>query len=238
MKLCKKLISTVICVTLLLSLLPAVAFGARGTSVAYGVEGGNLYFDPESGTVTACDAGVTVAEIPDEIQGVAVTTIGRDAFYTCNKLTRVSMGQSVTRIEDFAFFTCAKLESVVIGSGVTDIGEYAFSGCSALKSLSLPYGLKSVGSFAFEDCMALTDITLPDSVSSVGCMAFTNTGYSREEGNWDGEVLYLGNPAGSKNNFERGLCHGGQDSHCCRLRLPWVQGTDKGHDPLYTGECL
>ena len=189
----KKLISTIICVALLLSLLPAIGLGARAATVTYAVEGGNLYFDPNSGTVTACDAGVTAAEIPDEIQGVAVTAIGMDAFYTCDRLTRVSMGKNVTCIGDFAFYLCGELESVTMGSALTQIGEYAFSGCVKLKSVEIPEGVSCIGSYAFEDCMDLVNITVPDSVTSMGSMVFTNSGYSKEESNWVEGVLYIGN---------------------------------------------
>ena len=40
------------------------------TTISYAVEGGNIYFDPETGTITDCDTSVTRADIPGEIQGV------------------------------------------------------------------------------------------------------------------------------------------------------------------------
>ena len=47
------------------------------TDVAYAVERGNIYFDKAKGTITDCDESVTKASIPAEIDGVAVTSIGR-----------------------------------------------------------------------------------------------------------------------------------------------------------------
>lgn len=76
-----------------------------GGTVAYAVEGGNIYFDPSTGAITDCDTSVTKAVIPHTIAGVRVTTIGYEAFYYCSRLTSVTIPGSVTSIEDRAFFT-------------------------------------------------------------------------------------------------------------------------------------
>ena len=51
--------------------------------IALPAEGGNIYFNKETGTITGCDKNVTEALIPKEIDGAAVTHIGYKAFYGC-----------------------------------------------------------------------------------------------------------------------------------------------------------
>ena len=59
------------------------AAAAQSGTVAYAVTGGNIYFDKETGTITDCDSSVTSADIPAEIEGVSVTSIGEEAFGHC-----------------------------------------------------------------------------------------------------------------------------------------------------------
>lgn len=61
--------------------------------------------------ITDCDAEGTI-EIPKEIKGIAVTSIGSEAFRGCSGLT-----------------------SIEIPAGVTEIGYSAFEGCSGLKDV-------------------------------------------------------------------------------------------------------
>ena len=46
------------------------AAAAQSGRVTYAVIGGNIYFDPSTGTITDCDSSVTEAIIPSSINGV------------------------------------------------------------------------------------------------------------------------------------------------------------------------
>ena len=105
------------------------------TDIAYPVEGGNLYFDKSSGAITDCDESVKSADIPSEIDGVAVTSIGDDAFSWCSSLTSVTIPSSVASIGVSAFSYCSNLTSVTIPESVTSIGAFAFLACSSLTSV-------------------------------------------------------------------------------------------------------
>ena len=70
----------------------------------------------------------------------SVTSIGNNAFLSCEGLTSVIIPNSVTSIGDEAFFGCIGLTSVTIGNGVTSIGNSAFNGCTALKELHIEDG--------------------------------------------------------------------------------------------------
>ena len=76
----------IVVLTLLLCIaLPSAAFAGssisfgREVDTPYAVEGGNIYFNEEKGTVTDCDESVTRANIPDKINGITVT--GLDCSY-------------------------------------------------------------------------------------------------------------------------------------------------------------
>jgi hypothetical protein len=124
-----------------------------------------------------------------------VTSIGRYAFYDCNKLTSVTIGNSVTNIgigafengcslisvtipnsvtsiSESAFHGCSNLTSVTIGDNVTSIGRLAFNNCNGLTSVNIPNSVTSIGDGAFERCSSLTSITIPNSVISIGEFAF------------------------------------------------------------------
>ena len=80
--------------------------------------------------VTFAPAGLTEYAIPD-----SVTTIGGEAFSSCDSLTSVTIPDSVTTIGYEAFYRCDSLTSVTIGDNVTTIGNSAFCYCSSLTSV-------------------------------------------------------------------------------------------------------
>ncbi|MBO5557301.1 leucine-rich repeat domain-containing protein [Ruminococcus sp.] len=138
----------------------------------------------------------TAVEIPSEIDGVAVTSIGdysfinciftsvvipdsitnigKEAFRGCNKLIEVTIPNSVETLGEHAFSGCVALESVVISKNLTAINYGTFYGCKKLTSITLPYGITSVGSTAFSGCTSLKNIDLPDSVTTIDSHAFYN----------------------------------------------------------------
>ena len=173
----KRVLSLFLAAVLLLSLLPAGMIQTRAKAadtVAYPVEGGNIYFDPSTGTITSCDDTVTSAVIPGTINGIPVTTIGDEAFYKCRSLTNVTIGDSVTTIGGSAFYGCTGLTSVMIPDSVTTIGDEAFSRCDSLTSVMIPDSVTTIGGCAFADCNSLTSVTIGDSVTTIGQWAFAD----------------------------------------------------------------
>jgi hypothetical protein len=92
------------------------------TYVEYAVEGGNIYFNAATGEISDADYTVTSVNIPAEIDGVAVTSIGDSAFLVCTSLTDVTIPNSVTSIGKEAFESCMSLTSVTIPDSVVSIG--------------------------------------------------------------------------------------------------------------------
>jgi len=65
-------------------------------------------------------------------------------------------GLPVTSIKELAFFDCGSLRSIIIPEGVTSIGDSAFSCCTMLNSITIPDSVTSIEDRAFCDCSSLT----------------------------------------------------------------------------------
>ena len=135
---------------------------------------GGLTYEIAEGQVAIIGPSVAkgVLIIPDEIEGLPVTSIGDQAFFQSERLTSVTIPESVTSIEYGAFSYSKSLTSVIIGKSVTSIGDAAFSQCRNLTSVNIPEGVTSIGEFAFDGCRNLTSISIPDGVTSIGDAAF------------------------------------------------------------------
>ncbi len=129
----------------------------------------------DSGTVkiTKYIGNAEKVDIPAEIYGKSVTSIGDWAFENCTSLTSITIPDSVTCIEWYAFQGCTSLTSITIPNSVTSIGDLAFDGCTSLTSITIPDSVTSIGKSAFYGCTSLTSITIPNSVTSISGSAFS-----------------------------------------------------------------
>lgn len=93
-----------------------------------------------------------------------VTSIGKNAFKSCKKLTSVTIGKNVTVIGDGAFESCAALTKITIPANVTTIGKKAFYKDSKLKNIIIKSKkLKKVGSGAFKGINKKAKMKVPSS---------------------------------------------------------------------------
>ncbi len=145
---------------------------AASEKISYAVEGGNIYFDKSTGFITGADKSITAANIPSEIDGVAVKGIGTWAFYEDHNLTSVTLPESITEFEKGAFYGSDALTEIVIPEGVTEISPMMFYNCSSLRKISMPGTLKVIGKSAFYNCTFLEYVDIPGSVYKINNYAF------------------------------------------------------------------
>ena len=74
-------------------------------------------------------------EIPEELDGRRVTSIGERGFGGLYSLKSITIPDSVTSIGDEAFDSCDSLTSITIPDSVTSIGINPFSGCDNLANI-------------------------------------------------------------------------------------------------------
>ena len=97
-------------------------------------------------------------DIPAELGGKPVTSIGDYAFVYCSGLTKVTIPKSVSSIGVGAFGACSSLTKVIIAEGVTSIKDSAFAGCNSLTEVTIPKSVTSIGKMAFYQCEALATV--------------------------------------------------------------------------------
>ncbi len=110
----------------------------------------------------------------------------------CAGLTFALKGDGTYEVSGFdGSSTVVVIPSLYNGIAVTGIGQSAFYEWGCLVSVIIPESVTSIGYEAFA-YSSLSSITLPDSITSIGMGAFYDTGYYRNESNWENGVLYIG----------------------------------------------
>ncbi len=130
--------------------------------------------------ITNCSLNAEIVEIPSEIDGKSVTSIGWYAF-GCTSLTSITIPDSVTSIGEDAFSGCTSLIAITIPDSVTSIEEDTFYNCTSLEAITIPDSVTSIGIYAFYGCTSLAKITIPDSVTRFRWNAFFGTPWLAEK---------------------------------------------------------
>ena len=121
-------------------------------------------------------------QIPDEIGGLKVTIIGKQAFLNNKEIISISIPSSVEKIDSSAFYGC-ELSEVNFATGLKHIMDYAFYNAidNYDDGLILPDGLETIGSNAFSE-ISVKSVTVPISVNEIGLPAF----------NWNEDIIFDG----------------------------------------------
>ena len=163
-------------------------------------------FDKNTGTITNyyCHPGnsygyesVSDVEIPSNIDGVRVVTIGYQAFQRKN-ITSIIIPETVRKIKQFAFAYNSTLTHIEIPQSVTSLGDQVLNGCSlpdeeafiyarkadgsedktnivsyggANKNPVIPEGVTTISYRAFYQCY-ISSVTIPNTVTTIVDGAF------------------------------------------------------------------
>jgi hypothetical protein len=131
-----------------------------GRSGSWGLASGDFVYSGSTGiTIIAYTGSGGAVTIPAEINGIAVTGIGNEAFRNCTSLTGITIPDSVESIGDWAFAYCTSLTEITIPDSVASIEGYAFYDCTSLASVTIGSGVTTIGYLAFYDCTSLASVT-------------------------------------------------------------------------------
>ncbi len=143
----KKIFSAVLCAAVIGC--TAVSLPFVNNDIGMTVSAAQTYGDFEynindKGTVTVSKykGSASSLSIPSQIDGKAVTNIGRFAFLNNSTLKSVTIPDTITDIEGNAFTLCTALAGVNIPSGVESIADTSFSRCKSLTAINTDSGNK------------------------------------------------------------------------------------------------
>ena len=128
---------------------------------------------PVTAIGTSAFEGLTYQSLRSIVIGESIRHIGERAFASCTdvKIIVEAKPQSIGRN---AFFGCEKLERIELGSGLEVISFEAFSGCKGLKEVVLSNTVTTIAENAFEFCTALENLVAHPSLSLVEDSAFAD----------------------------------------------------------------
>ena len=145
---------------------------AQKTYVINGNDIENAYSVNEDGVLVSYNGVLTTVNVPSEINGIKIISIGSYAF-SSTPVTEINLPDSVTLISDYAFTSLESLEYIYAPS-VSRVGLYAFADCinlSAVNNSNFP-SLVTIDSYAFFNCSGLGEDIILDNVTTIGDYAF------------------------------------------------------------------
>ena len=194
----KKLLSIILVVSMVIFAFPLTAISS------FAVTSGDFEYEvisEEDKTCAIIDYTGTAAdlEIPQEIDGYSVTTIGDYAFEDCTSLLSVTVPAGITVIGDGAFWDCTSLaninvsadntaytsvDGVLFSKDMTDLLQYPIG--NARTEYAIPDGVINVSNYLFWGCTTLKNLIIPDSVAVIGidalwrCLSLENINVSAD----------------------------------------------------------
>lgn len=161
-----KILSIVITVFMVIGVFGAAltASAAEASPITYTEIEGGL-------EVSACDrAAEGIIEVPAEIDGKPVISIGAWGFANCANVTEIILPDSIANIGNWAFLNDKALVSFKLPASLTSTGKGIFRACVSLAEVEIPEGLTSLADLTFEGT-AIREIAIPDSVSEISSTA-------------------------------------------------------------------
>lgn len=115
-----------------------------------------------------------------------VTTIGREAFKSCEYLYKVNLPNTIETIERLAFYYCTNLQKVIVpdiaawcsfnmlsGNPILYYSRHLYKDeQTEITELVIPEGVTIINPFVFYYCEGLTSVTFPESLTTIAKYAF------------------------------------------------------------------
>ena len=113
-------------------------FSGCSNLTSISVDGGNTRYHSDGNCLIETATKILIAGYENSVipSNGNVTSIGSSAFFSCERLTSITIPDSVTSIGSSAFSFCSGLTRITIPDSVTRIGHSAFYGCSRLTSIN------------------------------------------------------------------------------------------------------
>jgi len=167
----KRVFSTLIsAIIIMLSVMPLSAFAAEeklyGDFLKYVIENGEVKITGHTDKIP------TLCEIPSEIEGCKVTTIGEKAFFDTIGVGEFVLPDTIITIEKRAFNSCRGTTKINIPDGVKTIGDGAFGDCSEMLEGIIPDSVENFGERVFKDCESLVTVKIPDHFTKIPAGTF------------------------------------------------------------------
>ena len=101
--------------------------------------GGSLYYEIKDGKaeITRFQGLASEVCIPDTLEGIPVTTLGKKAFLSKKNLRRVTLPDTLEEVGDWVFAYCDNLTEVCIPGKEIRFGKAVFLECRELRRISL-----------------------------------------------------------------------------------------------------
>ncbi len=100
--------------------------------------------------ITGYSGSTAAVSIPAEIDGVEVTSIGKNVFSNKSEITSVTIPSSIDVICTNAFYNCDGITEITIPDGVLSVEDYAFKNCDELATVNMADSVVSLGAEVFE----------------------------------------------------------------------------------------
>lgn len=143
-----------------------------GGEYKYEVTGGSITIDTVRGCVLGYSGYPTSIVIPEEINGVPIKEIEKNAFYNCGSLLSVVIPDTVTKIGDYAFYNARGISDIKLSENIESVGKYCFYNCINMNLAQLPNNILEIGDYAFAYCKKIQISQIPDSVTQLGNYVF------------------------------------------------------------------
>ena len=173
-------------------------------------------FNKDTGTITKYNGSDEVVVIPEQIDGVKVTSIGKMAFTGNTNIKKVALNEGLENIGVSAFQACSLLKEVEFKTNLKEIGNMAFA-LTVIENLTLPEGLTTIGEKAFYNAKKLKKVDFVDSLQEIKTAAFSGCTLLEGEIKFGPNLKYVGKDAFKKCNIDK--INYNIDSHGNKLLL-------------------